>query len=278
MKYLRYHPSLLLSNSCANTFRMWDLVCLLLSLFSERDTYKKVLNFPVNHVLIQHYRSGADYISDHSDKTIDVIRNSSIANVSLGAQRIMTLRLKRNKRQQQQEGERQATTNTITALDKNPTTHIHQPPRLTQRIPLPNNSLFIMGLETNKKWLHGISPDKRPLSTLSPLEQIHQGSRISLTFKGSVRLSTPWMTRSGVREHEARNAKMRENTSSSWIKHHHHQKTTIKWSNSKSWYGLLVKRIKTLNLIGIGGMAKDPMSWISRQKIKYERTKLFESG
>jgi len=26
------------------------------------------------------------------------------------------------------------------------------------------------------------------------------------------------MTRSGVREHEARNAKMRENTSSSWIK------------------------------------------------------------
>jgi len=154
-----------------------------LSFLSERDTHKKVLNFPVNHVLIQHYRSGADYISDHSDKTIDVIRNSSIANVSLGAQRIMTLRLKRNKRKQRQEGERQATPTTITALDKNPTTHIHQPPRLTQRIPLPNNSLFIMGLETNKKWLHGISPDKRPLSTLSPLEQIHQGSRISLTFR-----------------------------------------------------------------------------------------------
>lgn len=71
-----------------------------LSFLSERDTHKKVLNFPVNHVLIQHYRSGADYISDHSDKTIDVIRNSSIANVSLGAQRIMTLRLKRNKRKQ----------------------------------------------------------------------------------------------------------------------------------------------------------------------------------
>ena len=84
----------------------------------------------------------------------------------------MTLRLKRNKRQQQQEGERQATTTTITALDKNPVTHIHQPPRLTQRIPLPNNSLFTMGLETNKKWLHGISPDKRPLSILSPLEQL----------------------------------------------------------------------------------------------------------
>lgn len=154
------------------------------SFFSERDhTQKKVLNFPVNHVLIQHYRSGADYISDHSDKTIDVIRNSSIANVSLGAQRIMTLRLKRSKQQQQQEGERQATT-TITALDNNSTTHIHQsPPRLTQRIPLPNNSLFIMGLETNRKWLHGISPDKRPLSTLSPSEQIYQGSRISLTFR-----------------------------------------------------------------------------------------------
>ena len=33
---------------------------------------EKVLREPVNHVLIQHYRSGADYISEHSDKTIDV--------------------------------------------------------------------------------------------------------------------------------------------------------------------------------------------------------------
>lgn len=45
------------------------------------------LQHPVNHVLIQYYRSGNDYISEHSDKTIDVVRDSKIVNVSLGAER-----------------------------------------------------------------------------------------------------------------------------------------------------------------------------------------------
>ncbi|KAJ3508148.1 hypothetical protein NLJ89_g5915 [Agrocybe chaxingu] len=52
-----------------------------------RDQVQKALNHPVNHVLIQFYRSGKDYISEHSDKTIDVVRGSNIVNVSLGAQR-----------------------------------------------------------------------------------------------------------------------------------------------------------------------------------------------
>lgn len=50
-----------------------------------REHVENVLDHPVNHVLIQHYRSGADYISEHSDKTIDVVRGSKIVNVSLGA-------------------------------------------------------------------------------------------------------------------------------------------------------------------------------------------------
>lgn len=48
---------------------------------------EKVLQHPVNHVLIQFYRSGNDYISEHSDKTIDVVPNSKIVNVSFGAER-----------------------------------------------------------------------------------------------------------------------------------------------------------------------------------------------
>jgi len=52
-----------------------------------REHVEKVLNHPVNHVLIQYYRSGNDYISEHSDKTIDVVRDSSIVNVSFGAER-----------------------------------------------------------------------------------------------------------------------------------------------------------------------------------------------
>ncbi len=55
----------------------------------------KVVNHPVNHVLIQHYRSGNDYISEHSDKTIDIVRGSNIVNVSVGAQRVMFLRRKK---------------------------------------------------------------------------------------------------------------------------------------------------------------------------------------
>ena len=45
-----------------------------------RQHVSRVLNQPLNHALIQLYHSGADYISEHSDKTIDVIRASSIVN------------------------------------------------------------------------------------------------------------------------------------------------------------------------------------------------------
>ena len=59
------------------------------------------------------------------------------------------------------------------------------PPRKSQRIPLPHNSLFILGPETNRKWTHGIKPDKR-LETLKSDEEIGEefdGGRISLTFR-----------------------------------------------------------------------------------------------
>lgn len=52
-----------------------------------REQVEKVLRHPVNHVLIQYYRTGNDYISEHSDKTIDVVQDSKIVNVSLGAER-----------------------------------------------------------------------------------------------------------------------------------------------------------------------------------------------
>ena len=51
----------------------------------------------MNHVLIQLYRSGKDCISEHSDKTIDVVPGSSIVNVSFGARRTMTLRKKKDR-------------------------------------------------------------------------------------------------------------------------------------------------------------------------------------
>lgn len=126
-----------------------------------REHVQKVLKHPVNHVLIQHYRSGADYISEHSDKTIDVVRGSRVVNVSLGAQRIMTLRLKRDGMDGREKGT----------------------PRPSRKIPLPHNSMFVLGLETNAKWLHAINHNKRPLHLKSPEEQFMNGERISLTFR-----------------------------------------------------------------------------------------------
>lgn len=130
-----------------------------------RSLVEQHLNHPVNHVLIQLYRDGNDAISEHSDKTIDVVRGSKIVNASLGAQRTMVLRTKRDARPE----ELSATPNS----------------RPTVRIPLPHNSMFVLGLETNRSWLHGINRDRRmpTLKSAAELSDVTSGERISLTFR-----------------------------------------------------------------------------------------------
>ncbi|KAI1793667.1 hypothetical protein LXA43DRAFT_1121820 [Ganoderma leucocontextum] len=145
-----------------------------------RHQVEDLLHEPVNHVLIQHYRTGADYISEHSDKTVDVVRGSKIVNVSLGAQRFMTLRTKKD-----------ALANPKADLDAVPDDSAPPTPsdadkskkRGAQRVPLPHNSIFVMGLETNARWLHSVRTDKRPLKVKNAAEQHQNGERISLTFR-----------------------------------------------------------------------------------------------
>ncbi|KAJ7765079.1 hypothetical protein DFH07DRAFT_372980 [Mycena maculata] len=132
---------------------------------SIRQHVQKILNHPVNHVLIQFYRSGKDYISEHSDKTIDIVRGSNIVNVSFGAQRMMTLRKKMPH-----------THRDLPQMDFPPVA-----PRPAQRFPLPHNSMFVMGPETNARWQHGINRDNRPRK--SSAETFQGGERISLTFR-----------------------------------------------------------------------------------------------
>lgn len=57
------------------------------------------------------------------------------------------------------------------------------PPRDTQRINLPNNSMFVLGLDTNRAWVHSIRQDLRPPTLKSPEELAFEGQRISLTFR-----------------------------------------------------------------------------------------------
>ncbi|KAJ5793424.1 hypothetical protein N7457_000023 [Penicillium paradoxum] len=127
-----------------------------------RVAVEQELGHPLNHVLIQLYRDGQDRISEHSDKTLDIVRGSFICNVSLGAERVMVLRTKAS------------ASNTEGRME---------PGRTTQRVSLPHKSLFVLGLKTNMRWLHGIRADKRP-DALKPKEaQAYGGQRISLTFR-----------------------------------------------------------------------------------------------
>lgn len=129
-----------------------------------RTYLEKIVQHPLNHVLIQLYRSGQDYISEHSDKTLDIVRGSSIVNVSFGAQRTMRLRTKKS------------------ALNSG-SISFTEAARQTQRVPLPHNSAFVLGQETNMRWLHGINADKRPVNERSEAEKAFSGMRISLTFR-----------------------------------------------------------------------------------------------
>jgi nicotinamidase-related amidase/alkylated DNA repair dioxygenase AlkB len=127
-----------------------------------RKQAEKMVGHPLNHVLIQLYRSGNDFISEHSDKTLDIAKGSSIVNVSFGAQRTMRLRTKKSAK--------------VGDADE-------RSQRETQRVALPHNSIFVLGLKSNEKWLHGIMADKRQPGERSEAESAYSGIRISLTFR-----------------------------------------------------------------------------------------------
>lgn len=132
-----------------------------------RAETEKHLGHPLNHVLIQYYRDGNDYISEHSDKTLDIVKGSYIANVSLGAERTFTFRTKRKDKDPAQEG-------AASPADSK---------RTIQRAKLPHNSLCRLGLRSNMKWLHAIRQDKRLKKEKSEAELAYEGGRISLTFR-----------------------------------------------------------------------------------------------
>ena len=143
-----------------------------------RAEVEKAVGHPVNHVLLQLYRGGEDNISEHSDKTLDIVRGSFIVNVSLGAMRTMILRRKKSASATQRLDQPPRTS----ALASSPSSDAGLK-RTAQRIPLPHNSLFILGQRTNQIWLHAIRADKRSVSEKTAEELAFNGDRISLTFR-----------------------------------------------------------------------------------------------
>ena len=77
-----------------------------------------------NIVKIQKYNDGRSFISDHTDKIIDLEENSSIFNLRLGSTRSFVFTHKKTREQ------------TI--------------------IKMPHNTMLIIGPETNKHYLHGV--------------------------------------------------------------------------------------------------------------------------
>ena len=140
-----------------------------------KESLEQRFNQSLNHVLIQYYRNGYDYISEHSDKTLDILKDSNIYNVSFGASRYMTLRSKKSLPLHTDEPLQQSTSDThINTTDNK---------RIINKVKLTNNSVFVLGWRTNQRYSHGIKRDKRQVSEKTIDELAYNSERISLTFR-----------------------------------------------------------------------------------------------
>lgn len=101
----------------------------------------------INHVLIQHYRDGTDNIQQHSDKTLDINRETPILNVSFGVTREMFIQNKTDKLN-------------------------------IEKIPLRHGECVVFGIITNQYWLHEVPKDVQ----LKP-HPLFGKNRISFTFR-----------------------------------------------------------------------------------------------
>lgn len=125
-----------------------------------------------NHVLVQKYRNGADFINDHSDKTLDIQENSLIASYSAGTTRVMKMRRKRK--------------------DEKGVYEI-------QNVNLPHDSAFVLTLDENRLYTHGIRKncnisEPRISLTFRNIATFFDPKNKVVTGKGSVLADTSGMT------------------------------------------------------------------------------------
>ena len=104
----------------------------------------------------------APLASSHFLQTLDIARGTFIVTASFGAERTIVLREKRTAG---------AATTSLAA------------PRNVQRIPLPHNSLFVLGWDSNRAYTHEIRADRRADALKRPAEVAHNGLRVSITFR-----------------------------------------------------------------------------------------------
>ncbi|MEM1260986.1 MAG: alpha-ketoglutarate-dependent dioxygenase AlkB [Pseudomonadota bacterium] len=96
-----------------------------------RDAVSTSCKSPLNSVLLNLYRDGRDSMGMHADDEPELGPNPVIGSVSLGAERVLTLR------------------------------HRYQKDQPSRRIPLPHGSLLVMRGPTQQYWKHGIAKQRR---------------------------------------------------------------------------------------------------------------------
>jgi len=81
----------------------------------------------MNHCVTNYYRDGSDFIAHHSDKVLDLTHTGVIVSVSLGDERILELRRRKE-------------------------------PHDITRVALPHGSMLVLGPKTNQQFTHSILP------------------------------------------------------------------------------------------------------------------------
>lgn len=97
------------------------------TVFEIKSNLQERLGMTFNHVKMQLYRDGSDYITKHSDKTLDIKMGSTIVNLNVG------------------------TTRTFTLQNKTTRENLH--------IPFHHNTAILIGWDTNKRWWHSVKKD-----------------------------------------------------------------------------------------------------------------------
>ncbi|EFA10619.1 DNA oxidative demethylase ALKBH2 isoform X2 [Tribolium castaneum] len=119
------------------------------TLIQVRNLIKRVTGFDYNFVLINRYRDGNDHIGEHKDNESELDKNTPIASLSLGQQRLFVFK---HQDCRKKGGAKRSV-----------------PP---VKIQLQHGSLLLMNPPTNNYWYHALPPAKRA-----------PGARINLTFR-----------------------------------------------------------------------------------------------
>ena len=137
------------------------------TVYRIKSIIEKLTHQQLNHALIQKYRNGFDFIGEHSDKTLDITKDSFIINYSCGAPRTFELKSK-------------------VKIENKIESH---------KFTLHDNSMFVLGPITNRLYKHAIRKDpnthnERISITFRSIATFYNTSTLSFMGQGALKTSS----------------------------------------------------------------------------------------